>query len=65
MSNRGIAKPQMKTYIQYSSQVYKVYLKYFDPKDIFVYSIDEVFIDIKPYLDRYKCSAKELTPKLA
>ena len=70
MSNRGleidyiIAKPQMKTYIRYSSQVYKVYLKYFDPKDIFVYSIDEVFIDIKPYLDRYKCSAKELTTEV-
>ena len=39
------APPQMALYIQYSSRIYEVYLKYVAPEDIHVYSIDEVFID--------------------
>ncbi len=48
-----VAKPQMAYYIEYSSKIYEVYLKYFDKKDIHVYSIDEVFINLGPYLKLY------------
>ena len=42
------AVPRMSLYIKYSAAIYKIYLKYFAPEDIHVYSIDEVFIDAKP-----------------
>lgn len=44
------AVPRMALYIEYSTRVYSVYLKYFSPDDIHVYSIDEVFIDATSYL---------------
>ena len=59
-----IAPPRMSYYIKYSSQIYNIYLKYFSPDDIFVYSIDEVFCDITPYLSTYKMSPRELTTKI-
>jgi DNA polymerase V len=49
-----IAKPRMNKYIEYSGNIYKLYLKYFSPDDIHVYSIDEVFIDVTHYLKMYK-----------
>ncbi|EOZ7205516.1 hypothetical protein ACQU9F_001781 [Campylobacter jejuni] len=55
-----VAKPRMSTYIDYSSKIYSIYLKYFDPKDIHIYSIDEVFIDLTPYIKHYKLSADKL-----
>ena len=48
-----IARPQMALYIEYSKRIYNVYLKYFAPENIHVYSIDEVFIDITSYLNMY------------
>ena len=54
-----IAKPRMSLYIDYSARVYSVYLKYFAPEDIHVYSVDEVFIDLGPYRDIYKQSVRE------
>lgn len=59
-----VAPPQMAKYIEISSQIYEVYLTYVSKEDIHVYSIDEVFIDITPYLDTYKTSAHELTLKI-
>ncbi|EAI7247871.1 DNA methylase [Campylobacter lari] len=59
-----IAKPRMATYIEFSTKIYSIYLKYFDPKDIHIYSIDEVFIDLSSYLERYKLSAHELLTKI-
>ncbi len=56
-----MAKPRMKKYIEYSANIYSIYLKYFAKEDIHVYSIDEVFIDVTPYLKIYKMSAIELT----
>ena len=44
------AKPRMALYMEYSTRIYEVYLKYVSPADILVYSIDEVFMDITPYL---------------
>ena len=55
------AVPRMALYIEYSTRVYSVYLKYFSPDDIHVYSIDEVFIDATSYLKSYRTSVHELT----
>lgn len=59
-----VAKPRMKKYIEYSVRIYKVYLKYFDKNDIHVYSIDECFIDITPYISLYKKTPKEIAKML-
>ena len=55
-----IAKPRMKLYMEYSANIYGIYLKYFSKDDIYVYSIDEAFFDITPYLNYYKKSALEI-----
>ncbi|MEA5015504.1 MAG: DNA methylase [Candidatus Limiplasma sp.] len=55
-----VARPKMALYIEYSTRIYDVYLKYIAPEDIHVYSIDEVFIDATHYLKTYKLSAREL-----
>ena len=59
-----IAKPRMSYYMKYSSKIYNVYLKYFAPEDIYVYSIDEVFIDITHYLKTYNMKPRELVTKV-
>lgn len=53
------APPQMARYIEYSSRIYQVYLKYAAPEDIHVYSIDEVFIDVTAYLGPSGLSAHD------
>ena len=59
-----IAKPRMAYYIEVSTQVYRIYLKYVAPEDIHVYSIDEVFMDVTAYLGTYKMTAHELAMKM-
>ena len=59
-----IATPQMKKYMEYSTNIYKIYLKFFSKEDILVYSIDECFIDITNYLKLYKMSPRNLTTKI-
>ena len=59
-----VAVPRMARYIEVSSQIYGIYLKYVSPDDIHVYSIDEVFIDATSYLKLYKLSAHDFTMKL-
>ena len=59
-----VAVPRMARYIEVSSQIYGIYLKYVSPDDIHVYSIDEVFIDATPYLKLYKLSARDFAMKL-
>ena len=59
-----IAPPRMAHYMNVSTQIYNIYLKYISPDDIHVYSIDEVFIDASGYLKLYKCTAKELAMKM-
>ena len=56
-----VAPPQMALYMEYSTRVYDIYLKYVAPEDIHVYSIDEVFIDVTEYLDTYQLTAREMT----
>lgn len=58
------ATPRMKLYIEYSRKAYSAYLKYIDPKDIHIYSIDEVFINIAPYIKKYNTDAHNLARML-
>lgn len=58
------APPRMSLYIQYSTRIYNIYLKYFAPEDIHVYSIDEVFIDVTSYLSLYNVDAHELATRV-
>ena len=59
-----IAPPQMAHYMDCSAGVYQTYLEFVAPEDIHVYSIDEVFIDVTPYLNTYKCTARELAARM-
>ena len=59
-----IAMPRMKKYIEYSANIYEIYLKYFSKEDIHVYSIDEAFIDASKYLKLYKSTPIELAKKI-
>lgn len=58
-----IAKPRMKKYIEYATEIYGIYLDYIDSSDIHVYSIDECFLDVTDYLKLYNLSARELAKK--
>lgn len=55
------APPQMAHYMEFSTKIYEIYLKYVSHEDIHVYSIDEVFIDLTSYLKTYRMTAHELT----
>lgn len=59
-----VAPPRMAHYIDWSTRIYSVYLKYIAPEDIFSYSIDEVFMDVTDYLDTYHLTARELAKKI-
>ncbi len=59
-----MATPRMQLYIDYSANIYAVYLKYISKEDIHVYSIDEVFMDVTDYLTMYGMSAKELAKRI-
>jgi len=53
------APPRMSHYITFSARIYDIYLKYISPEDMHVYSIDEVFMDVTPYLSYMKLTAEE------
>lgn len=59
-----IAPPRMRAYMEQSAAIYDIYLKYFAPEDIHVYSIDEVFIDLTSYLEFYKRSPHDLASEI-
>lgn len=59
-----IAPPQMAKYMEISTQIYDVYLRYIAPEDIHVYSIDEVFLDLTPYLRLNQCTPRQLVQKI-
>ena len=58
------APPRMARYIEYSTWIFNIYLKYIAPEDMHIYSIDEVFIDATDYLNTYNLSARELATKM-
>ncbi len=59
-----IAPPRMAHYMDISTEIYNIYLKYIAPEDIHVYSIDEVFIDATAYLRTYGVTARELAMRI-
>lgn len=58
------APPRMAHYMEYSTRIYQVYLKYVAPEDIHVYSIDEVFIELTPYLKKGEITAHDMAIKM-
>ncbi len=59
-----VAPPHMALYMRYSTEIYKIYLRYVSPEDMHVYSCDEVFLDVTQYLGIYRMSAHDLTRKI-
>lgn len=59
-----MAPPRMQLYIDYSANIYAIYLKYIAKEDIHVYSIDEAFLDVTDYLTMYQMTAKELGKRI-
>ena len=59
-----MAPPRMSKYIEYSANIYAIYLRYFSKDDIHVYSIDEAFMDVTGYLPLYGCTARELGERI-
>lgn len=59
-----IAVPRMAHYIEYSTRIYEIYLRFIAPEDIHVYSIDEVMMDVTKYLVLYKKTARELAMEM-
>ena len=55
-----MAPPRMQKYIDYAAEIYGVYLKYIAPEDIYVYSIDEAFLDVTNYLSLYGKTPKKM-----
>ena len=58
------APPRMQLYITYAADIYEIYLDYFDPDDIHVYSIDESFIDATNYLELYNETPQSFAKRL-
>ena len=58
------AVPRMAHYMQYSTRIYEIYLRYIAPEDMHVYSIDEVFIDATTYLNTYNMTGHELALRM-
>lgn len=58
------AKPRMALYMEYSTRIYEIYLRYVAPEDLHVYSVDEVFMDVTQYLGTYQMTAHELVKKI-
>ncbi len=59
-----VAPPRMAHYIEYSTKIYEIYLKYVAPEDCHVYSIDEIMMDVTDYLNTYQMSPRELAGKI-
>lgn len=59
-----MAPPRMQKYIDYAASVYEIYLKYISKDDIFVYSVDEAFMDVTDYLTMYQMTARQLSQKI-
>ncbi len=55
-----VAQPRMALYLDYSTRIYDVYMRFVAPEDVHVYSIDEVFVDVTGYLRTYGMTAHEL-----
>lgn len=59
-----VAPPRMKRYVDVSAEIYGIYLDYVSKDDVHVYSIDEAFIDVTPYLNLYNMTAGDLAKSI-
>lgn len=59
-----IAVPRMRRYMEASGQIVAAYLELVSAEDVHVYSIDECFIDVAPYLRLYRTDARRFARKL-
>ncbi len=59
-----VAPPRMKLYMDYSTHIFGIYLRYIAPEDMHVYSVDECFMDVTGYLNTYHMTAEELARKM-
>ncbi len=59
-----VAPPRMSRYLEYSHTIEEIYQRYISADDLYVYSVDEVFIDATPYLNLYGLSAVDLARKI-
>jgi DNA polymerase V len=53
-------KPRMERYLEYSTKIIEIYLNFISEDDMYVYSVDEVFLDFTEYLDYYKKTDYEI-----
>ena len=59
-----VTPPRMRLYVEYSTRIYQIYLKYIAPEHMHVYSIDEVFVELTPYLSVYRTTPHELITRM-
>ena len=62
--NAIIARPRMQEYLNYSAKVIEIYLEFISEDDLYVYSIDEAFLDVTSYLNYYQLTTEELAKKI-
>jgi DNA polymerase V len=60
VKNLIIAKPRMKTYLDFSFEIIKIYLDFVSKEDLHIYSVDEAFLDMTAYLAYYKKQPEDL-----
>ncbi len=58
------ATPQMQKYVEKSAEIVSIVLDFVGEDDIHVYSIDELFINLGPYLKMYDCTPRQLVIKI-
>lgn len=59
-----LAQPRMGLYVKKSAEIVSIVLDYIAEDDIHIYSIDEFFINLDPYLKTYDCTAYQLVRKI-
>ena len=59
-----LAQPRMGLYVKKSAEIISIVLDYIAEEDIHIYSIDEFFINLDPYLKTYSCTAYQLVRKI-
>ena len=64
ITNMIYATPQMGKYVKCSAKIVSILLDFIAQDDIHVYSIDESFVNLKPYLKLYKCTPEELCARI-
>lgn len=58
------AQPRMGLYVKKSAEIIDIVLNYIAEDDLHIYSIDEFFVNLGPYLKTYDCTPYQLVRKL-